>query len=776
MNIFGKTFILLFLASCSSSPGTPALSDAEIMETAVSTVSTGLAQAQPALPTATPTAALLPTISLVIALPTQTALTPISTLSTEAYLFVDASDHSVRGGPGINFEVIGYAQSPNKYPVVGKYQDWWLIGLGNNQSGWINVLVHGTRFVGNAQAVPEVAPPPSPTPYVFPSSTPLVFTDPSIPRSERIIYYHDIDFHPLKPVPEGTVWGASYIAPTYADETYTSDTAADLRTALEIVLHDERNDWIGQSLDAEIADITFRFGHAKVLLQGEYFLAGPPHLRYSWLEAPRIQILLTVFANPAVQTAAISLNDDTIANLGVSESRDLKPANYVFTRAEIETYLKEHAYVAPAPRTPTPYVPYATPTPPAFIDPSLSLPAMSPDAINLRWITAYGLPGDQTVTKIHPTKDGGFILLGSAMLLKLRADGLILWQKSLGQVAALDVLETRSGDFILAGDRHWTRLDPQGGVLWQYTFGEPSYHTGPILRLVEESNGNIVVEALGSRTVFHADGELGSISEYAMNWDSQTYSGRIRARAGETVWAGEDGAYHYWVGKADRNNGWLSVFSSPEKPIGGPLLIQSIADGGALISVPVYGEGGYDLLVSRIAWDGSVRWQHVYRGGSDFHAFETRSGDFIIAWTVYSHSSFTFRDDVLILRLDRDGNTRWMKAYGTEGWDPEGQDAVDVIQELSNGDLIFAGHTNGTQTGDQDMWVLKMNAQGEIPGCSLALDPRGGGMGGAASQGQTITLERVSVLERETTPTFEAEPSPFGDAAAQARPFCPPSP
>ena len=145
-------------------------------------------------------------------------------------------------------------------------------------------------------------------------------------------------------------------------------------------------------------------------------------------------ILLTVFANPAVQTAAVSLNEDTIANLGISDSRDAKPANYVFTRAEIETYLKEHAYVPPPPRkTPTPFA-FATPTPPAFIDPSVPLPELPPNAIDLQWITAYGLPGDQTVTKIHPTKDGGFILLGSGVLLKLRADGFILWQKSLGQV------------------------------------------------------------------------------------------------------------------------------------------------------------------------------------------------------------------------------------------------------------------------------------------------------------------------------------------------------
>ena len=324
---------------------------------------------------------------------------------------------------------------------------------------------------------------------------------------------------------------------------------------------------------------------------------------------------------------------------------------------------------------------------------------------------------------------------------------------------------------------HWIKLNSQGNILWQYMFEEPSYHTGPILHLVEESNGNIVAEALGSRSVFSPDGELQSITEYAMNWDSQAYSGKIQDRSGETLWAGENGDHQYWIGKADRNNGWLNVFSFPEKPIGGPLLIQSTADGGALVSVPIYGEGGYDLLISRFSRNGSVRWQNVFGGQVwDTHiVFETRSGDIIVAGGVTYYSAFSFRDDVRIMRLNKDGNIRWLREYGTEGWDPEGHDVVTVIQELSNGDLIFAGHTNGTRTGDEDMWVLKTNAGGEIPGCSLELDSRSGWLGGVSSHAETIALEGISVIEREEIPIFEDDQR-LDDAKTQVIPLCSPSP
>jgi len=77
-------------------------------------------------------------------------------------------------------------------------------------------------------------------------------------------------------------------------------------------------------------------------LQGEYFGESD-----KVLNAASIQILLTVFANPAVQSAAVTLNGDTIGNLGVSSSTDAKPADYVYTRAEMETYLIEQPFLEP---------------------------------------------------------------------------------------------------------------------------------------------------------------------------------------------------------------------------------------------------------------------------------------------------------------------------------------------------------------------------------------------------------------------------------------------
>jgi hypothetical protein len=150
-------------------------------------------------------------------------------------------------------------------------------------------------------------------------------------------------WQPEDPLPEGTVRAVHLFAPTYADETYTADTAADLRTALEIILHgDGRRVW--DSSDLEIVRVTFRNGHTEVVLQGKYFAMGDAQPC-----AASLQILMTVFANPAVQSAAISLNGRSIAGLCVFREGDppiLQTVNDVYSRAVVETYMKENAYVS----------------------------------------------------------------------------------------------------------------------------------------------------------------------------------------------------------------------------------------------------------------------------------------------------------------------------------------------------------------------------------------------------------------------------------------------
>ena len=104
-------------------------------------------------------------------LATQVPLTFTPVPTPESYVIVDVV-MNVRNGPGTEFDVIGQIESQKKYSVIGKHVDWWLVDLANNQSGWVYAPVNVTRFVGNAEAVPDIVSPSTPTPIVIAACTP----------------------------------------------------------------------------------------------------------------------------------------------------------------------------------------------------------------------------------------------------------------------------------------------------------------------------------------------------------------------------------------------------------------------------------------------------------------------------------------------------------------------------------------------------------------------------------------------------------------------------
>jgi hypothetical protein len=149
-----------------------------------------------------------------------------------------------------------------------------------------------------------------------------------------IIYYVFAD---AGDVTEGSISLAGIIlSPVAANINLGADTAANLRQALQLVITDEGNLWTSE--DIEVADITFSAGHAVIALNGQ--VSGTGGLVMS---AAANQFLLTIFANPAVETAVVILNNESIANLGISHSSQAKPADYRYSREEMQDFISSNA-------------------------------------------------------------------------------------------------------------------------------------------------------------------------------------------------------------------------------------------------------------------------------------------------------------------------------------------------------------------------------------------------------------------------------------------------
>ncbi len=99
--------------------------------------------------------------------------------------------------------------------------------------------------------------------------------------------------------------------------------------------------------------------------------------------------------------------------------------------------------------------------------------------------------------------------------------------------------------------------------------------------------------------------------------------------------------------------------------------------------------GSYDALVMKLNPDGSVAWAKTYGGTKDDVANAVAvasNGDIIVVGYTYSFGAG--KEDVWILRLDENGNIKWQKTYGGKYLDE-----ADAVAVASNGDIIVIGDT-----------------------------------------------------------------------------------
>ncbi len=184
-----------------------------------------------------------------------------------------------------------------------------------------------------------------PSPTFTATSTPVPTHTPvptATPEPEPVVYYYFV-LLTGSPLPAGSVVvlpDVLVLAPMLTNKVRSSDISSNLTFALSEMIEDPDNTWT--SSDLEIADITINGGEVHVFLQGKIFAPGD-----IVLIAARMQMLMTVFAEPSVQAATITINGKNIANLGVSRESEVSPDDYAYSRSEIETFMEQNAYRSP---------------------------------------------------------------------------------------------------------------------------------------------------------------------------------------------------------------------------------------------------------------------------------------------------------------------------------------------------------------------------------------------------------------------------------------------
>ena len=308
------------------------------------------------------------------------------------------------------------------------------------------------------------------------------------------------------------------------------------------------------------------------------------------------------------------------------------------------------------------------------------------------------------------------------------------------------IQQTSDGGYIVAGYTNsfgaggtdvWVlKLDANGNVQWQKTYGGSSDDYAYSIQ--QTSDGGYIVagytESFGAGYAdvwvlkLDANGNVQWQKTYGgSGWD-EAYSIQRTLDGGYIVagWTDSFGAggTDAWVLKLDANGNvqWQKTYGGSRDDYANS--IQQTSDGGYIVAGWTYsfGAGYADVWVLKLDANGNVQWQKTYGGTYDDYANsiqQTSDGGYIVAGV--TKSFIAGNADVWVLKLDASGNVQWQKIYGYEPGDfiPYSRnDSANSIQQTSDGGYIVAGYTKSSGTGNADVWVLKLDSNGKIPDCS----------------------------------------------------------
>jgi hypothetical protein len=139
--------------------------------------------------------------------------------------------------------------------------------------------------------------------------------------------------------------------------------------------------------------------------------------------------------------------------------------------------------------------------------------------------------------------------------------------------------------------------------------------------------------------------------------------------------------------------------------------VQQTNDGGYILTgmTASYGAGDMDIYIIKTDSLGELLWTKTYGGfyndGSEWIECTTDSG-YIVAGTSNSYGSGS--SDIWVVRINENGDTTWTQTYGGVN----GDKSWSVIQTNDEG-YVICGKTESYGAGGSDVWLIKTDSLGD---------------------------------------------------------------
>jgi hypothetical protein len=123
--------------------------------------------------------------------------------------------------------------------------------------------------------------------------------------------------------------------------------------------------------------------------------------------------------------------------------------------------------------------------------------------------------------------------------------------------------------------------------------------------------------------------------------------------------------------------------------------------------------GKNDFLILRLDRDFNINWQRAY-GQPDiwesaYDIQETADGGYIVAGSQEQDGGYYFRP--LIMKISEAGEIQWQRALGSK---EKHEMYGHHIRESSGGEYFLVDDTYSSSAGEQDLWVVKFSASGSL--------------------------------------------------------------